>query len=103
MRCRELSDSEWSLIPDLMPLVRGTGRPGTDHRQSSNAVMWILRTGAPWRDLPDYYGRYQTVFDRLAAFAAAHHGSVSLLPNSSALRYDQAPCRLGMLPRYPPT
>lgn len=68
MRRHELSDAEWNLISDLMPAVRDTGRPATDHRQVLNGLMWILRTGAPWRDLPDHYGPYQTVFHRFNAW-----------------------------------
>lgn len=64
MRRHELSDAEWGLISDLMPEVGGPGRPWNDHRQVINGMMWILRTGAPWRDLPEHYGVWQSVYDR---------------------------------------
>lgn len=64
MRRHELADAQWDLIRDLMPTEGGPGRPWKDHRSMVNAMMWILRTGAPWRDLPDYYGPWQTVYDR---------------------------------------
>ncbi len=64
MRRHELSDTQWELIADLMPTNALHGRPWNDHRQVINGMMWILHTGAPWRDLPAHYGPWQTVFDR---------------------------------------
>ncbi|QZZ21264.1 transposase [Leptothermofonsia sichuanensis E412] len=40
------------------------GRPANDHRTTINGILWMLRTGAPWRDLPDRYGAWQTVAGR---------------------------------------
>ena len=40
------------------------GRPLSDHRPIVNGILWILHTGAPWRDLPERYGPWQTVFTR---------------------------------------
>lgn len=63
MRRHELTDEEWGLIE---PLVRGgkeaKGRPPRDVREMINAMMWVLRTGAPWRDLPDRYGPWQSAY-----------------------------------------
>ena len=64
MRRHELSDSQWALIQEFMPVSDGPGRPWSDHRSMVNAMMWILHTGAPWRDLPEYYDPWQSVFDR---------------------------------------
>ena len=64
MRRYELTDEQWELIRDLMPYSEGPGRPWNSHRHTINAMLWILHTGAPWRDLPPYYGRWQSVFDR---------------------------------------
>jgi transposase len=64
MRRHELSDAQWALIADLMPSNALHGRPWSDHRQIVNGMMWILHTGAPWRDLPEHYGPWQTVFER---------------------------------------
>lgn len=64
MRRYELNDAEWDLIKDLFPKNRGRGRPWRDHRQVVNGMFWILRSGAPWRDLPERYGPWQTVNDR---------------------------------------
>ncbi|WP_307516511.1 IS5 family transposase [Streptomyces sp. W4I9-2] len=50
----------------MLPGVDGRGRPWRDHRQVINGVLWRLRTGAPWRDLPERYGPWQTVYERFA-------------------------------------
>lgn len=61
----ELSDEQWELIEDLFPTNEGKpGRPFNDHRTVLNGMFWILRSGAPWRDLPERYGSWSTVHDR---------------------------------------
>jgi transposase len=61
----DLSNAEWQrLLPLLPPQKPKTGRPAVDHRQVVNGIRWILRTGAPWRDLPERYGHWQTVAGR---------------------------------------
>ncbi|MFJ5220474.1 IS5 family transposase [Streptomyces sp. NPDC088354] len=60
----ELTDAAWERIAPLLPQVDGRGRPWRDHRQVVNGVLWRLRTGAPWRDLPERYGPWQTVDER---------------------------------------
>ncbi|MEU8957970.1 IS5 family transposase [Streptomyces sp. NPDC048518] len=62
----ELTDAAWEQIEPLMPRVGGRGRPWRDHRQVVNGVLWRLRTGAPWRDVPERYGPWQTVYERFA-------------------------------------
>ncbi|MFG2546456.1 IS5 family transposase [Streptomyces sp. NPDC048594] len=62
----ELTDAAWERIGPLLPRVDGRGRPWRDHRQVVNGVLWRLRTGAPWRDLPERYGPWQTVYERFA-------------------------------------
>src|SRR4028119_277466 len=65
MRRHELSDAQWELIADLMPRAGRCGGGGwRDHRQVVNGLMWKLATGAQWRDLPERYGPWQTVYDR---------------------------------------
>ena len=61
MRRHELTDEEWEQIEDLLPKRKPRGRPPADFRTVLNGVFWILRTGAPWRDLPERYGPFQTV------------------------------------------
>lgn len=64
----DLTEDQWNVVSAILPEdpVRpdGRGRPWSDRRQVINGVLWILRTGAPWQDLPDRYGAYQTVHRR---------------------------------------
>ena len=64
-RRHELSDAPWErLRPLLPPQCPETGRPAHDHRTIINAILWRLATGVPWRDLPERYGPWQTVYSR---------------------------------------
>lgn len=64
MRRHELSDKEWELVNDLLPVPKKRGRRPAEARKVLNGMIWILRTGAPWRDLPERYGPWRTVYDR---------------------------------------
>ncbi|WP_406308922.1 IS5 family transposase [Streptomyces sp. NBC_00623] len=66
----ELTDTAWGRIEPRLAQVDGRGRPWRDHRQVVNGVLWRLRTGAPWRDLPERYGPWQTVYERFARWEA---------------------------------
>ena len=57
-----LSDDEWDCIEDLFGEPAPTGRPPVDRRKVFNGICWILRTGAPWRDLPEEFGKWQTAW-----------------------------------------
>jgi transposase len=57
-----LTDEQWELIEDLLPEPKSTGRPPRDRRMIVDGILWILRTGAPWRDLPAEFGPWQTVW-----------------------------------------
>ncbi len=57
----ELSDAQWDRLPPRRP---ATGRPAHDHRRISNGILWRLKTGVPWRDVPERYGPWQTVDSR---------------------------------------
>ena len=58
-----LTDEQWELIADLFPPRRSTGRKPRDRRQIMDAILWVLRTGAPWRDLPASFGPWATAWD----------------------------------------
>jgi len=61
----DLSNEQWEQIaPHLPPEKAKTGRPAKEHRQVLNGILWVLRTGAPWRDLPERYGKWTTVYSR---------------------------------------
>ncbi|MCH8283841.1 MAG: IS5 family transposase [Chloroflexi bacterium] len=61
----ELSDDEWTLIEPLLPGRKRRGRPRTDDRRSLNGILWVLRSGARWKDLPPMYGSRSTCHRRL--------------------------------------
>ena len=59
-----LTDDQWLAIEPLMPQPNRMGRPPRDAREMMDALMCMLRTGAPWRDLPDWFGPWQTAYTR---------------------------------------
>jgi len=65
MARHELSDEAWARIVGLLPAGGDAGgRPWNDHRRMLNGIIWTLRTGAPWRDLPERYGPWKSVYGR---------------------------------------
>lgn len=66
----DLSEAEWRLIEPLLPdKPRGVAR--VDDRRVINGIFYVLRTGSPWRDLPERYGPYTTVYNRYNRWAKA--------------------------------
>jgi transposase len=62
---RELTDAQWARLAPLLPPQRPRmGRPPKDHRLIVEAIVWLDRTGAPWRDLPREFGPWETVASR---------------------------------------
>jgi transposase len=57
-----LTDGQWNSIAGVFPKEAATGRPRRDWRVIVDAIFWILRTGAPWRDLPNEFGPWQTAW-----------------------------------------
>lgn len=69
-RRHELTDEQWEQIESLLPGKPGDpGRTGEDNRLFVNAVLWIAKTGAPWRDLPERFGEWNSVFRRFSRWA----------------------------------
>ena len=65
MRRHELTDQQWQLIRPVLPGQKADpGRTARNNRLFVNAVLWIARTGAPWRDLPERFGPWNSVFQR---------------------------------------
>lgn len=109
-RRHELSDEQWAWWEPVLPPQRPrTGRPAKDHRTVLNGIVWLLRTGAPWRDLPERYGPWQTVYSRFrrwreagiwdqvlttiqseAAHDGERDGSLSMIDGSSIRAHQQA-------------
>lgn len=57
-----LTNDEWECIEDLFGEPATTGRPPVDRRKVVNGIFWILRTGSPWRDLPQEFGTWKTAW-----------------------------------------
>jgi len=85
----ELTDHEWSAIRPMLP-NKPRGVPRVNDRRVLNGIFWVLRSGAPWRDLPEIYGPCTTCYNRfvrwrragvwdkiMEALAAAHKAAVA--------------------------
>lgn len=58
-----MDDAEWAFFEPFLTAIRGRGgRPASDHRRILDAVFWISRTGSPWRDLPEEFGKWSSVY-----------------------------------------
>jgi len=65
-----LSDEQWARVAPLLPgKVGDPGRSGEDNRRFLEAVLWIARTGSPWRDLPEVFGKWHSTFVRFRRWA----------------------------------
>ncbi len=70
----DLTDKEWEIIAALLPSAQKRpegGRPTQDDRRVLNGIFFVLRTGTPWRDLPERYGPYTTAYNRFNRWAKA--------------------------------
>jgi transposase len=96
----DLTDFEWSVIEPLLPAGRRGVKP-KNNRKVLNGIFWVLRAGAPWRDLPERYGPYTTAYNRfnrwrkagiwdglMDAVVKAHDGKVQMI-DSSIVRVHQ--------------
>jgi transposase len=66
----ELTDVQWERLQPLLPAHK-PGRPRVDDRRILNGILWKLATGAPWRDLPERYGPWQSVYTRFWRWSRA--------------------------------
>ena len=95
-----LSETEWNIIRPILP-NKSRGIPRVDDRRVLNGIFWVLRSGAPWRDLPDRYGPYTTCYNRFVRWrragvwdqimervAAAHDAAVQMI-DTSVIRVHQ--------------
>jgi transposase len=96
----DLTDFEWSVIEPLLPIRRRGVKP-KKNRRVLDGIFWVLRTGAPWRDMPERYGPYTTAYNRfnrwrkagiwdrlIDAIVKAHNGDVQMI-DSSIVRVHQ--------------
>jgi transposase len=69
---KQLRDEQWKQIENLLPGKPGdAGRHGEDNRLFVEAVLWIARTGSPWRDLPAEFGSWNSTYQRFARWSRA--------------------------------
>jgi len=71
MRRHELTDQQWHKIEPLLP--RHGRRPLRGDRAFINTVLFLMKTGCPWRDLPERYGNWTTVYNRFSNWSRAGH------------------------------
>ena len=73
MKRHELNEAQWNKIKDLLPPERKPqgGRPAKSNREMLNAMVYWLSTGIPWRDLPERFGPWQSVYSRFRAWTKA--------------------------------
>jgi transposase len=65
----DLTDAQWRIFDRLLPDRGERGPPVSEKRRTVNGIFWVLRTGAPWRDLPARYGRWNSVFVRFTRWS----------------------------------
>jgi transposase len=103
----ELSDYEWSVIKPMLP-NKSRGIPRVDDRRVLNGIFWVLRSGAPWRDLPDNYGPHTTCYNRFVrwrragiwdqimdALTTAHDAAVQMIDTSIVRVHQHGACIAG--------
>ena len=100
----ELTDLEWAAIKPMLP-NKPRGVPRVNDRRVLNGIFWVLRSGAPWRDLPQQFGPYTTCYNRFVrwrragvwsrimdALAAAHDAAVQMIDTSIVRVHQHAAC-----------
>ena len=82
-----LSDEEWSLVEACFPRPKATGRPPMPARQAFDGICWILRAGAPWRDLPEEFGAWETVYAHFNRWSSDGAASVQGANTTTAVSW----------------
>src|ERR1700692_138505 len=103
----ELTDYEWAAIKPFLP-NKPRGVPRVNDRRVLNGIFWVLRSGAPWRDLPDSFGPYTTCYNRfvrwrragvwdqiLDAVITAHDAAVQTIDTSIVRVHQHGACIAG--------
>jgi transposase len=100
----ELTDHEWAAIKPMLP-NKPRGVPRANNRRVLNGIFWVMRSGAPWRDLPNNFGPYTTCYNRfvrwrragvwakiMSALADAHDAAVQMIDTSIVRVHQHAAC-----------
>jgi transposase len=100
----ELTDHEWAAIKAMLP-NKPRGVPRVNDRRVLNGIFWVLRSGAPWRDLPDNFGPYTTCYNRfvrwrragvwakiMSALAGGHDAAVQMIDTSIVRVHQHGAC-----------
>jgi transposase len=100
----ELADEEWAAIKPMLP-NKPRGVPRVNDRRVLNGIFWVLRSGAPWRDLPNNFGPYTTCYNRFVRWrragvwgrimdvlATAHDASVQMIDTSIVRVHQHGAC-----------
>jgi transposase len=82
----DTSDGQWELIKPLLPRQQRGGK-WNDHRVVFDGILWVLRTGAPWRDLPERYGKWQSVYHRFNRWK--RDGTIDRILKALRIRLDK--------------
>lgn len=98
----DLTDFEWRVIEPLLP-NKPRGVPRVNDRRVLNGIFWVVRSGAPWHDLPERYGPRTTCYNRFVrwrragvwdrmmdAISAAHDGDIQTIDSTSVRAHQQA-------------
>src|SRR3954447_464874 len=67
---QEITDEQWAVLAPLFPSPKGRGRPPMDMRTTVEGIAWRFRTGAPWRDMPDRFGKWNSIYQRFSDWSA---------------------------------
>lgn len=70
---QEINDEQWARLEPLFPKSKGRGRPMMDMRATVEGIAWRFRTGAPWRDVPERYGDWNSIYHRFSQWS--HDGT----------------------------
>ena len=100
----QLTDLEWAAIRPMLP-NKPRGVPRVNDSRVLNGIFWVLRSGAPWRDLPDSFGPYTTCYNRFVrwrwagvwgkimnALAGSHDAAVLMIDTSTVRVHQQGAC-----------
>ena len=82
----DTSDAQWRLIEPLLPKQKRGGK-WNDHRLMFDGILWVLRTGAPWRDLPERYGKWGSVYHRFNRWKK--DGTIDRILKALRIRLDK--------------